>query len=723
MEKKLSSATTPRVSVIIPVYNCDRYIQEAVESVLNQTYSDYEIIVVDDGSTDDTRSVLEPCFDRIHYIYQENQGASAARNRGLQEARGEFVAFLDADDFFLLPSKLAEQVACFEAQPSLGIVHSGWRVVNQQGEKMVDREPWYNCPKLDLKTWVTWIPVFLGATMFRRDGLERIGGFDPQLRQAEDIDILFRLTLMGCKSAWLEKIVVGYRQHNSNTTSRIHEQAKFYDLFLNNFFARPELPTQIHQLEQQVRYQAMMWLAWSSYRAGKFSEMAQYLRKSLSYTSCSPTETISNWIELLTKLASECYSYKLNIYSLSSLPEWQQLIHSILLSENQNTSVIIPAFNKAETIQHTVQSLLNQNCPSHEIIGRDNSFTGNPYDDLPQNFEASSVTTPRLSVIIPVYNCDHYIQEAVESVLNQTYGDYEIIVVDDGSIDNTCRMLEPYLDRIRYIYQENQGVSVARNRGIEEARGEFVAFLDADDFFLLPSKLADQVACFEAQPSLGLVISGWRMVNQQGKKIVDREPWRYASKLDLETWLLYKPVLPSAMMFVREWLQRVGGFDPRFPPSEDVDIACRLALMGCQSAWLQSIAVGYRQHDNNASNQIDKQAKSVEAMLNNFFALPDLPDKIYQLENEVRYYSLLWTAWCFYHNSKFSEMAQYLQKSLRYAPQLPTEIISNWIVFFSQISSQLYNYKLDTYSLSNLPEWQQLIHSIFVYQSPLLSLL
>jgi hypothetical protein len=83
----------------------------------------------------------------------------------------------------------------------------------------------------------------------------------------------------------------------------------------------------------------------------------------------------------------------------------------------------------------------------------------------------------------------------------------------------------------------------------------------------------------------------------------------------------------------------------------------------------------------------------------------------------------LWTAWCFYHNSKFSEMAQYLQKSLRYTPQLPTEIISNWIVFFSQISSQLYNYKLDTYSLSNLPEWQQLIHSIFVYQSPLLSLL
>ena len=364
MEKKLSSATTPRVSVIIPVYNCDRYIQEAIESVLNQTYSDYEIIVVDDGSTDNTRSVLEPYFHRIHYIYQENQGASAARNRGLQEARGKFVAFLDADDFFLLPSKLAEQVACFEAQPRLGVVHSGWRMVNQQAKKMVDREPWHNAPKLDLKTWIVWIPVFLGAMMFRRDWLERVGGFDSRFRQSEDVDIIFRLALMGCEFAWLQKIVVGYRQHNSNTSGQTHKEAKFLDAVIDNFFYRTDLPDQIHQLEQEVRYTTRVWLAWCFYRNGKFSEMAQYLQKSLSYTPQSLTETIAYWIEFFTKVASEHYGYKLNIHSLSNCPEWQQLLHYILIDKSPQTMETSSTCNEKTIInKKTSESKESSNYP------------------------------------------------------------------------------------------------------------------------------------------------------------------------------------------------------------------------------------------------------------------------------------------------------------------------------------------------------------------------
>ncbi|NJO53255.1 MAG: glycosyltransferase family 2 protein [Leptolyngbyaceae cyanobacterium RM2_2_4] len=90
---------------------------------------------------------------------------------------------------------------------------------------------------------------------------------------------------------------------------------------------------------------------------------------------------------------------------------------------------------------------------------------------------------PLVSVVIPTYNCDRYIVQAIESVLSQTYSNSETIVVDDGSIDQTQRVLEPYFDRIRYVYQQNQGVSGARNRGIQEASGELVAFLDADDFF------------------------------------------------------------------------------------------------------------------------------------------------------------------------------------------------------------------------------------------------
>ncbi|MFM6207508.1 glycosyltransferase family 2 protein, partial [Planktothrix sp.] len=89
---------------------------------------------------------------------------------------------------------------------------------------------------------------------------------------------------------------------------------------------------------------------------------------------------------------------------------------------------------------------------------------------------------PRVSVIIPTYNCDRFLPEAIDSVLMQTYQDYEIIVIDDGSTDQTCQVLESYKHKIRYFYQENQGSAVARNLGIKQAQGEFIAFLDADDF-------------------------------------------------------------------------------------------------------------------------------------------------------------------------------------------------------------------------------------------------
>lgn len=98
---------------------------------------------------------------------------------------------------------------------------------------------------------------------------------------------------------------------------------------------------------------------------------------------------------------------------------------------------------------------------------------------------------PKISVIIPTYNRAHYVSQAIDSVLAQTFTDYEILVIDDGSIDNTKEVLQSYLDKITYIYQENKGVSAARNTGLRLARGEWIAFLDSDDIWL-PEKLEVQ---------------------------------------------------------------------------------------------------------------------------------------------------------------------------------------------------------------------------------------
>ncbi|MCF3606337.1 glycosyltransferase family 2 protein [Planktothrix agardhii 1033] len=233
--------------------------------------------------------------------------------------------------------------------------------------------------------------------------------------------------------------------------------------------------------------------------------------------------------------------------------------------------------------------------------------------------------TPQISVIIPAYNCDRYVEQAVESVINQTYPADEIIIIDDGSQDNTRQVLQPYSNYIHYVYQENQGVSVARNHGLK----------------------------------LGLVQSGWRRVNQQGKTIMDATPWDYVPELNLENWLRWKPLgTMGTLMFRREWLLKIEGFEPGLAHAEDVDLILRMVLLGCESAWLHQPTVCYRQHDRNTMRDGVSQAKSINYVLDKFFNLPNIPLEIRLIENWVRYSTLVWSSWYLYYTrmAKFNPL-------------------------------------------------------------------
>lgn len=641
----------PKVSVIIPVYNCELYIAQAIESVLNQTYTDYEIIVIDDGSTDNTRQVLEPYLTKIRYFYQENQGLSATRNQGIKMATGELIALLDADDLFL-PYKLQEQVAIFDAQSTIGLVQSGWRVVNEKGEKIQDVEPWHKSPELDLVSWLKWKATNPSGMMFRKQWLERVGGFNENLRRLEDFDIVIRLALAGCEATWFPKVAVCYRQHSGNMTKNLLAQTEVEEKILDALFSSPNLPPKIQQLEKELRYGSLIWNCWCLYKSGYLTEMADYLDKSLKFSPVSVFKTILDWLYLFRYYAS-LENYLFHPTSLNQLPAWQDLITKIL-----------------------------------------------PYG------------LPLVSVVIPTYNNGRYLQEAIESVLNQTYINYEIIVVDDGSTDNTYQVLEPYLDKIKYVFQENQGAAKARNRGIEIAQGKFIAFLDADDFFL-PEKLAAQVGCFAEDSTLTMVQSGWRFVDQKGNLIKDVEPWQNGAELDLENWLMWQATLPSAMMFRREWFNRYGGFDPRYIP-EDLEIVLRLALSGAKATWLRQICVCYRQHTSSISGlgNRPKITQELEKLLADFFSQPHLPPQIRQIENQVKYRSLLWNCWRLYKAGNFSEMAAYLQKSLSYTSASPTAAICTWIELFTKLDRQEGS-QFNAYSFSQLPEWKNLIGNMF----------
>jgi len=310
-----------------------------------------------------------------------------------------------------------------------------------------------------------------------------------------------------------------------------------------------------------------------------------------------------------------------------------------------------------------------------------------------------------VSVIIPAYNCQKYIYQAIQSSLNQAVS--EVIVIDDGSTDETRSIVHQFEDsRLRYIFQANQGVSAARNHGIQTANSQLIAFLDADDYYL-PRKIEQQVTVFETTPELGLVQSGWQKVTNTGQILAAITPWETVPQLTAESWLMFKPVLPSALMVQREWLLKVGGFDPQLRAAEDVDLVSRLALQGCQCAWLEQIAVSYRQRADSAMGDGRVQAQDLAKFLNKFFQQDQLPESIQLLEQSVRYHTLVWAAWYLQHTDELSDMAHYLKQAWQYSPYLPIEALIHWADSFSSFSQDS-GKPLDIKALIQSAEWQQL---------------
>lgn len=230
---------------------------------------------------------------------------------------------------------------------------------------------------------------------------------------------------------------------------------------------------------------------------------------------------------------------------------------------------------------------------------------------------------PEVSVVIPTYNSAHYLIEAVESVLVQTYQDFEILVIDDGSTDETKKTMRRYRDRVQYIHQQNGGVAVARNRGIAESRGRYVAFLDADDTWL-PHKLERQLAALQHQPQHHACYAAFTVVDAKLHPLSISRSQRQASALaDL---LLRGNVVatPSTVLCERPLFDVVGGFDPALSQCADWDMWVRLAGQ-TEFLYLDEPLVTYRQHNTNMSRNAPLLESDSVQVLNKGFAMPGLP--------------------------------------------------------------------------------------------------
>lgn len=205
-----------------------------------------------------------------------------------------------------------------------------------------------------------------------------------------------------------------------------------------------------------------------------------------------------------------------------------------------------------------------------------------------------------VSVIIPAYNTGMIIRETIDSVLAQTYQDFELIIIDDGSRAETSDIIKTYKDpRIRYYYQENRGMAAARNRGIKLSHGKYIAFLDHDDVWL-PEKLERQQKAFQTHPDAGIVFSPVIFFNE------DRE-WSQPipTECSFQTMLKINFIFSCSCAMVKKdaLLYENEYFDPKCVPSDDYDLWLRLG-QNCKIVKIPEPLVRYRVHENNASHNL-----------------------------------------------------------------------------------------------------------------------
>jgi glycosyltransferase involved in cell wall biosynthesis len=258
-----------KVSVIIPAYNQANYLAKAIQSVLDQTYTDFEILVVDDGSTDETADIANALTDqRVRYIYQDNQGLSAARNTGIKHSAGKYLSYLDSDDQFL-PEKLEILLNVLEENPRYGFA-AGQAIPIDEDDNLIGEIFDVPLPE-DGSQLLLGNPLHVGSVMVERSWQEKVGFFDEALRSYEDWDMWLRLARAGCPMTWVARSVSLYRFHGHQMTRLGNQMTTATFAVLDKHFADPALPESWQALRDLAYSNAHLRAAMQAYSAQVYS--------------------------------------------------------------------------------------------------------------------------------------------------------------------------------------------------------------------------------------------------------------------------------------------------------------------------------------------------------------------------------------------------------------------------------------------------------------------
>lgn len=261
----------PSVSVVLPVYNDADSVSDAIESVLAQTFDDYELVIVNDGSTDETATVLDTCRDHelVSVVkHESNRGLPAALNTGIETAKSELIARQDSDDRSL-PGRLQRQYEFLDTEHGVDLVATGAEVIDEHGA-VIDS---FNPPKWPAKTFDTANSIVHGSGMFRRDAVESVGGYDGFFKYCQDYDLWVRMASAGYSLRGLSAQL--YQLRRDSTTPTVEDRTEYSLYALIARATDPDTKTHLKRLARRDGLQTVLSAAAPSERANHYRRLCR----------------------------------------------------------------------------------------------------------------------------------------------------------------------------------------------------------------------------------------------------------------------------------------------------------------------------------------------------------------------------------------------------------------------------------------------------------------
>lgn len=473
MANKFQQVNQKKISVIIPVYNVGQYISKCIKSIIKQTYNNLEIIIIDDGSTDESGTICDYFAaqdDRIIIIHQKNQGLSIARNNGIEVASGDYIGFVDGDDW--IEPNMYLTLYNTSIKHNADIVTCNFHYVDESGDLIVSNEGKYiadvNSSICDmvLENDEKFVYFFNYNTYFDIvwNKLYRKELFDdirfPKHKIYEDVYTTHQLIDKANKVVVLHQYCYNYLCRKDSITKAI--------------FSIDQLDSINACID---RY---------NYIVKKCSIMENINRKRIfeALLVCVDKAIQDNAVKKYRTQVNLCIE-QVKKYSCANcgLSEFEKRMLNLLYDD-------INKYRIETKIQH-IRNKKNFSIPiaeENENIEEINWLCRSPSQGYPI----------AISVIIPVYNSQDNIKDCLNSVVNQTLTNIEIICVNDGSSDDSLNIINDFKqndERIIIISRENKGTAISRNEGINIATGEFVAFMDSADMYFSNDNLMELYSC------------------------------------------------------------------------------------------------------------------------------------------------------------------------------------------------------------------------------------